>query len=149
MAELNQQMENVRRELREARKGVKHFMRRLEREWWNEKLGECQEACERDKIGEMYNCLRKLGTRGIKGANSCMLTVNKFKDHFEQLMCDRYEEEPEVIEEVIEQVEDLREDEKAILLLLLLLYSNMAVQERARLYKISRSPHGHAREKRK
>ena len=43
----------------------------------------------------------------------------------------------------------LKQLNKYIYILFLLQQSNLAVQERARLYWISRSPHGHARRKRK
>ena len=42
---------------------MKRRLVRLEKEGWGERIGECREACERRRIGEMYNLLRKIGRR--------------------------------------------------------------------------------------
>ena len=61
----------------------------------------------------MYKCLRRIGTKGVKAAESCMISINDFKSHFESVSSERYEEDPSVIASVIERVEDMRADERA------------------------------------
>ena len=90
------------------------FIRRIEREWWKERKNEFNEACDRGKIGDMYKCLRKIVARGIKAAESCMISTNDFKSHFESVSRERYEEDPSVIESVIERVVDLRMEGRAL-----------------------------------
>lgn len=108
-------LEEVREELKRARKSVKRFCRRVENEWWNERIEECREACETGRIGNMYKCLRKIGTKGMKGGVSgAMITVSEFREHFMRVSRDRYEEPPSVIEAAIREVNDLRMDEKAM-----------------------------------
>ena len=99
--------------VREARKEVRRFTRRLERRWWQERIEECREACDRGRIGDMYKCLQKIGSKGRKAPESSRITVGVFKEHFERVSKDRYEEEPSVIARVVGRVEDLREDERA------------------------------------
>ena len=48
-------------------------------------IGECQEVCVRERIGEVHKCLRKLETRGKPAVRSTNVTVNKFKVHFESV----------------------------------------------------------------
>ena len=91
------QAERGRVAVRNARKEVKRFMRRIERKWWTERINECKEACDRGRIGYMYKCLRKIGTKGVKAAQS-NITVSDFKGHFESVSRERYEEDPNVIE---------------------------------------------------
>ena len=99
--------------VREARKEVRRLTRRLERRWWQDRIEECKEACERGRIGDMYKSLRKIGTKGRKAPESNRITVGEFKVHFEKVSRDRYEEEPSVIARAIARVEDLRGDGKA------------------------------------
>jgi hypothetical protein len=61
----------------------------------------------------MYKCLRKIGTRGCKAGASANICVNEFKEHFERVTCERYEEEPRVIERAVNGATDLRECERA------------------------------------
>ena len=49
--------------LREARRSMRVFLRRLEREWWDEKIRECEEANIRGRVGEMYSILKEVGKR--------------------------------------------------------------------------------------
>ena len=44
-------------------------------------IEECEEACARGRIGDMYKCLRRLGTRERPAARSMQLTVDEFKSH--------------------------------------------------------------------
>ena len=111
---LESQAERARVAVRNARKEVKRFMRRIEREWWTERINECKEACDRGRIGDMYKCLRKIGTKGVKAAESSMISISDFKSHFESVSRERYEEDPSVIESVIERVKDMRMEGRAI-----------------------------------
>ena len=111
---LESQVERARAEVRNARKDVKRFMRRIEKEWWIGRINECRDACERGRIGDMYKCLRKIGMKGVKAAESGMISISDFKSHFESVSCERYEEDPSVIASVIEKVNDLRMDGRAI-----------------------------------
>ena len=56
----------------------------------------------------MYRILRKLGTRGWKAPASTTITNREFKDHFDSVSRDRYEENRETLDEVIGRVRDLR-----------------------------------------
>ena len=71
---------------------------------------ECREACGRGRIGEIYKYLRKIGTIGRKAQENNRITVNMFKEYFEQVLKERYEEDSSVIAGVIERVNDLRGD---------------------------------------
>ena len=62
---------------------MKRFLKGLEREWWRGVIEECEEACARGRIGDMYKCLRRLGMRERPAARSMQLTVDEFKSHFE------------------------------------------------------------------
>ena len=78
-----------------------------------ERIEECRDSCERGRIGDMYKCLRKIGMKGAKAPESSGLTVREFKEHFEWVSKERYEENPSVKARVIDKVNDLREDERA------------------------------------
>ena len=108
------QLERAKTEVKTARKEVKRLMRRIEREWWMERINECKDACERGRIGDMYKCLRKIGMKGVKACESGTISISDFKSHFESVSSERYEEEPSVIASVIEKVNDLRMDGCAI-----------------------------------
>ena len=91
---------------------MKRFLKGLE-EWWRGVIEECEEACARGIMGDMYKCLRRLGTRERPAARSMQLTVDEFKSHFESVSKDRYEERPEVIERAVRGAVDLRNDRRA------------------------------------
>ena len=57
--------------------------------------------------------MRRLGTRERPAARSMKLTVDEFKNHFESVSKDRYEERPEVIERAVRGAADLRNDSRA------------------------------------
>ena len=57
----------------------------------------------------IYKCLRKIETRGKPAARSVNITVNDFKEHFESVSHERYEEDHRVIERAVERAKDLRE----------------------------------------
>ena len=110
---LEGQVERARAEVKRARKEVKRYMRWIEREWWKERILECREACDSGRIGDMYKCLRKIGTKGAKAGESSTISVSEFKNQFESVSRERYEEDPSVIASVIEKVDDLRMDDRA------------------------------------
>ena len=97
-------------ELKEARREMKTNLRRWEREWWEEVISECTEACNTGRIGEMYRILKKLGIRGKSdtGVGRTRITSEQFRDHFAGVSQDRYERDPNEIETALEDVEDLR-----------------------------------------
>ena len=41
-------------------------------------IEECEEASARSRIGDMYKCLRRLGTRERPAARSMKVTVDEF-----------------------------------------------------------------------
>ena len=109
-----QELEEVKERLREVRRRMRVFLRRLEREWWEERIRECEEACNRGRVGEMYAILKEVGKRSWKRAPvSCKISVEEFKEHFEGVTAERYELEPERIREAVEGACDLRQIEKA------------------------------------
>ena len=65
---------------------------------------ECKEASETGKISEMYKLLHKIGMKGVKARRNERITkenLEEFKYHFENVSKDRYEVEPETIDEVV------------------------------------------------
>ena len=61
----------------------------------------------------MYKALNSLSKRDWKAPRSTTITVEQFRDHFDGITRDRYEELPRSIAEVVSQVRDLREDEES------------------------------------
>ena len=110
MRERANEIERVRRN---ERREMKRMLRRLESEWWNERIRECEDACNEGRVGDMYKCLRKIGARGKPAARSVNVTLQEFKEHFESVTKDRYEEDPAVIQGAVESATDLRRDERA------------------------------------
>ena len=88
MTELEDRLTEAKTRVRQARKAVKRFLRRIETSWWEERIRECREACDRGRIGDMYKSLRKIGTKGSKAPESSMITVREFKEHFESIECE-------------------------------------------------------------
>ena len=101
-------------ELKEARRILQRESRRWEREWWQKIIDECEEASERNDHATVYRLLKQLGQRGkTKAPNTTTLTKEDFKNQFQQVSQNRFENDPEDIEEVLRQVEDISETEKA------------------------------------
>ena len=92
---------------------MKTTLRQWEREWWDNIIEVCEEACHRGKVGEMYRILRRLATRGDPKQRSNQITSDQFKENFTKVSERRYELEPAEIETVLEEVVDLRGSEKA------------------------------------
>ena len=109
------ELEEARMRVRESRRRMKRRLKELEREWWQEKIDRCEEACGEGRIGEMYKILNELGMRGKQRAGrGGTLTANDFKEQFERVSQDRYEELPEVLEAAVGNARDLRGEAKAI-----------------------------------
>ena len=100
-------LRNLRENAKVARRSQKVFMR-------SQRIKECQEACDRGRVGEMYKLLRTIGRKNLKEPASVQITAEEFKEHFERVSKERYEVEPSVIRNAIEGVRDHRGDEKAI-----------------------------------
>ena len=60
-------------------------------------------------MGRMYKTLNGLGMRGVKACKLINVSVNDFKEHFQRVLCDRYEVDPGVIEGIMAGTRDLRE----------------------------------------
>ena len=110
---LNEEHERIREEVKRARKNLKKRLKELEKEWWNERIRECELACVQGRVGDMYKCLRKIGMRGRPAAKGTTVNANEFKEHFERVSKDRYEEEPSMIVETVNRAKDLRMDVRA------------------------------------
>ena len=117
---VNNRLERLERELREvkervkyARRRMRNFLREVERDWWREKVVECENACRDGRIGEMYDILKVIGRKGWKAPASQRITVEQFKEQFESTSAQRYEVEPNVIRQAVEGAHDLRGSVKA------------------------------------
>ena len=71
---------------------------------------ECEEASARGRIGDMYSSLRRMGKRERPATRSMKLIVEEFKEPFESVSRNRYQERPEVIERAMRGAVDLRND---------------------------------------
>ena len=47
------ELTRMRTEVRNARKDMKGYLRGLERDWWNERIRECENACAQRRLGYM------------------------------------------------------------------------------------------------
>ena len=109
LARLQREWVVVKEQLGRARQNMRHFLRRVEKEWWRERIEECENACNLGRMGEMYKILKEVGRKEWKAPPSVGITVEEFKEHFEKVSEMRYEADPAVIGEV----RDLRGCEKA------------------------------------
>ena len=108
------ELNEAKREVRECRRRMKRRLRGLERAWWQEKIDRCEQVCEEGRVGEMYKILNELGMRGKKRAGrGGLLKANDFKEQFERVSSERYEERPEVLEAAVRNARDLRGDRTA------------------------------------
>ena len=53
LEQLEDEVARIRREIKEARKELKRFLKGLEREWLRGVIKECEEASARGRIGDM------------------------------------------------------------------------------------------------
>ena len=102
----------VKEQLGRARRDMRQFLRRVEREWWRERIEECEIACNSVRMGEMYKIFKEIGRKEWKSPPSVGITVEEFGEHFEKVSEKSYEVDPAVIGGVIEKVRDLRGCEK-------------------------------------
>ena len=108
LSRLEREWIEVKEQLERARRNIRQFLMRVEREWWRERIEECETACNSGRMGEMYKILKDW-----KAPPSVGITVEDFREHFEKVSQKRYEVDPAVIGGVIEKVQDLRGCEKA------------------------------------
>ena len=59
-------------------------------------------------MGDIYKGLWKIEIRGKPAARSMKITVNEFKEHFERVSLERYEEEHGIVEIAVGRAKDLR-----------------------------------------
>ena len=71
------------------------------------------EACRLGRVWDIYKALNRLINRDWKAPRSTTITVEQFREHFEGITRDRYQELPRAIAEVVSQVRDLRDDEES------------------------------------
>ena len=101
-------------ELKTARSTLQRETRRWEAEFWENIIDMCEEANQRNDIGTVYKLLKQLGQRGKTTApNNTTLTKEDFKNQFQKVSQHRFENNPEDIEAVLEEVEDISQTEKA------------------------------------
>ena len=105
---MERELDMIRVRLREVRMRKKRMLREWEREWWREKIQQCEEACRGGRVGEMYKLLRGIGRRRWKAPASGKITAEEFREHFEKVSSERYEVEPSVIRRAVEGANDLR-----------------------------------------
>ena len=103
----------AREKVKVARREHRNFLRRIEKEWWDIVIGECEEACQVGRLGDMYKALDRLAKREWKAPRSSTITVEQFRNHFEGITRDRYEELPGTIREAVCRARDLRDDAEA------------------------------------
>ena len=53
-------------------------------------MEQCEAALEAGRIGEVYEVLRKLGTRDTKPHTGTTITTEAFRKHFEEVSKDRF-----------------------------------------------------------
>ena len=113
LARLEREWVAVKEQLGRARRNMRQFLRKVEREWWRERIEECENACNLGRMGEMYKILKEIGRKEWKAPPSVGITVEEFKEHFEKVSEMRYEVDPALIGGVIKEVRELRGCEKA------------------------------------
>ena len=105
---IEEELEAARNELRAARRALQRTTRTWEREYWETILEDCNDAANRNDAGVVYKNLRKLGKRGMKTApTSTTLKKEDFKNHFQNVSKDRFENPPEEIENSVNQMRDI------------------------------------------
>lgn len=107
-------LREVRARLKEARGVLKRSMRRWEREWWSERIRECEEAQRRGDMGEMYKILREIGVGTYRKAQAAgTVTTEDFRLHFSEVSKERYEVDPARLSAAVRRVKDISETERA------------------------------------
>ena len=113
LARLEREWIAVKEQLGQARRNVRLFLRRVEREWWRVRIEECEIVCNSGRMGEMYKILKDIGRKEWKAPPSVGITVEEFREHLEQVSEKRYELDPAVIGGMIKKLCDLGGCEKA------------------------------------
>ena len=112
--EVEERLEEARVEVRRERGEWRRTVRRWEREYWDEVIGECNQAEEVGDIGRLYKTLRRIGMKEVKkGREETNISTAGFKVHFSKVSKDRFENDPQFIEEVVSETQDLRGTELA------------------------------------
>ena len=102
-------------EVKEARREWKKERVRWEKEWWEGVLDQCDAAAGVGDAAKLYRNLKKLECRGYKKAPTTTdITKEEFKVHFQKVSKDRFESDPQFLEEVVDMAEDLRGTAKAV-----------------------------------
>ena len=90
-------------------------MKKWEAEWWQEIIDEAIDAYDRQDRGTMFRLLKKLGGRACKqGTKSDFFTSAEFKEHFEKVSINRFENDEETTMRAAEEVPDRRNEQKAV-----------------------------------
>ena len=77
-------------------------------------IKECSEEEEVGDIGRLYTTLKRIGLKDMKkGRQETKVTTAEFRDHFSKVSKDRFKNDPQFIEEVVNSTQDLRGTEKA------------------------------------
>ena len=113
-ADLNVQLNEARNEIKEARRELQRKTRQWEKEWYDSLIEECERASETGNSRKMYDLLKQLGARGKTTApNTTILTKEDFREQFKKVSEHRFENAPEDIDKVLEEVEDIRNSQEA------------------------------------
>ena len=74
----------MRERLKQAKKRKRVFLRRLDKEWWEERIREFKEVCSRNRVGEMYVIGKEVGKISWKRSPaSSRISVEQFKERFD------------------------------------------------------------------
>ena len=60
LARLEREWIAVKEQLGRAKRNMRQFLRRVEREWWRERIEECENACNLGRMSEMYKILKEI-----------------------------------------------------------------------------------------
>ena len=85
LARLGKEWVAVKEQLGRARRTMRQFLRRVEREWWCERIKGCEIACNSGQIGKMYKIFKAIGRKEWKAPRSVVITVEELKVHFEKV----------------------------------------------------------------
>ena len=101
------------KKLAKSRKDMKTKLRSLEREWWDVKLQECEEAATKGDFGTVYSLLRQLGARTSKPLEGTMITSEQFQEYFAKISALWFESEPADLMAAAQTARDLTNDLQA------------------------------------
>ena len=108
------ELNNAKEELKTARKDLTRKTRQWENEWWENVITECKSAADRGDLGTVYKTLRKLGQRGkTRAPNTTILTNADFREQFKSISETRFENDPDDINRILDELEDISMTQKA------------------------------------